>query len=421
MTVARGSVLCVLLTPWPLHLLEQRHPGLPLAVLDEHTRRVLHVNAQARGAGVVVGFRESAALSRCPELHAEVVSAPVATTAWNELLETLYTRTSDRVESKAQGVAFVTGSPAAACEIAVALRAQVGVAASQEVAHLAALRAKPGTVKDLDPDLEKDYLPLSLAEHLHVLGLTKDQIAHLLFLGVRGLADLMKWSAAQRQAFLGVDTGKRVNRFLKGERTTVVSRYTPLITTEGRLGFDDPLMEPGQVEAALTELVPPLYDELRGRTAAYLTVHADTLGGRLSSTRKLKWPIQASGLQRLALRMLVDGEGEPLKLGLDALTVSLSGLQQPSRQIGLWPSPGELDAVSEVLDRFPTALVRLEWRNPHALTASQQYVWVDWLTGAERVRPMDPRPVDETEVVPVRKEGTAVTALDSVPLFEAGD
>ncbi|WP_407571780.1 Y-family DNA polymerase [Deinococcus altitudinis] len=419
--MARGSVLCVLMTPWPLHLLEQRHPGLPLAVLDEHTRRVLHINAQAREAGVSVGVRESAALSLCPELHAEVVNAPVATTAWNDLLETLHTRTSDRVEARAPGVAFVTGSAAAAREISVALRAQVGIAASQEVAHFAALRACPGTVKELGPALEKDYLPLSMTEHLHVLGLTKDQVAHLLFLGVRGLADLMRWSAAQRQAFLGVETGKRVNRFLKGERTTAVSRYTPLTTAEGRLGFDDPLMEAGEVEAALADLVPPLYEELRGRTAAYLTVHADTLGGRLSSTRKLKWPIQESGIRRLALRMLVDGEGEPLKLGLDALSVSFSGLQQPSRQIGLWPGPGELDVVSEVLDRFPSAFVRLEWRNPHALTAGQQYVWVDWLTGAERVRPMDPRPLVEEEAVPVRKEGAAVTALVSVPLFGASD
>lgn len=410
--MARSSVTCVLLTPWPLHLLEQRWPGLPLAVLGEHDRRVVHVNEQARDAGVGLGFRESAALSRCPELHAEVASGPDAKVAWNDLLETLYARYSDRVEGRTQGVVFLNASLPAAREIAAALHARVGVADSLEVAHLAALRASPGEVRDLDPASEKTYLPLSLTEHLHVLGLTQHQISRLLFLGVRGLADLMKWSAAQRQAFLGVDVGKRVNRFLKGERTLAVARYVPLTTLEGALSFDASLMEPGEVEAALAELTPPLYEELRGRTAAYLTVHADTLGGRLSHTRKLKWPIQPSGLQRLALRDLIDLEA--LKIGVDRLTVSLSGLQQPSRQIGLWPGPGELDAVREVLERFPSALVRAEWRNPHALTAHQQYVWVDWQTGAERARPMDPEPL-QPDVLP------AAPAITAVLLFEASD
>ncbi|WP_407543654.1 Y-family DNA polymerase (plasmid) [Deinococcus radiomollis] len=402
----------MLLTPWPLHLLERRHPGLPLAVLGEHDRRVLYVNDAASAAGVGVGFRESAALSRCPELHAEVMIGPDAKVAWGELLETLYDRYSDRVEGKAQGVAFLNGSLPAAREIAAALHAQVGVAESLEVAHLAALKVGPGEMRELRAEEEKTYLPFSSTGHLHVLGLTRDHVERLLFLGVRGLADLMKWSATQRQAFLGVDIGKRVNRFLKGERTTAVSRYTPLATIDERLAFDGTLMEPGEMAAALDDIVPPLYAELRGRTAAYLTVHADTLGGRLSHTRKLKWPIQASGIQRLILYDLL--EQEALKIGVDALTVSLSGLQQPSRQIGLWPGPGELDAVREVLERFPSALVRVEWRNPHALTTDQQYVWVDWLSGAERSRPMDPRPAPE-ETTPVRSSSIPV------PLFEASD
>ncbi|MGY2893792.1 Y-family DNA polymerase [Deinococcus sp. UYEF24] len=404
---ARSPVLCVLLSPWPLHLLERRWPGLPLAVLGEHDRRVVHANAQALEAGVLPGLRESAALSRCPELHAEVVGAPGAKVAWDELLATLYARYSDRVEGRTPGVVFLNGSLTAAREIAAALRAQVGVAGSLEVAHLAALRTTPGELKELPAGLELTYLPLSETRHLHVLGLSQDQVDRLRFLGVLGLADLMKWSAAQRTAFLGVDAGKRVNRFLKGERTDVVGRYVPLRTVERRLAFVDPLLEPAEAEAALSELVPPLYDGLRGQTAAYLTLHADTLGGRISSTRRLKWPLLESGVRRLALRTLL--EGGALALGLDALTLSFSGLQQPARQIGLWPGPGELDAVREVLERFPTALVRLEWRNPHALVSHAQYAWVDWLTGAERVRPMDPRPVQGRETA--RGHVTAAAVL----------
>lgn len=269
---ARSSVVCALLSPWPLYLLSSQHPGLPLAVLGEHDRRVLHVNKAGRDAGVAIGMRESAALSRCPELHAEVVSGPSAKTAWTELLETLYARYSDRVEGKTTGVVFLSCPASAARELAAALNAQVGVAESLEVAHLAALRAQPGEVREIKFSAEKTYLLLSLTEHLHVLGLTLEQVRKLQFLGVRGLADLMKWSAGQRQAFLGVDVGKRVNRLLKGERNTAVARYVPAQTLEVSLRFDDPLHEPGEIEAALLDLVPDLYAALLGRTAAYLTL-----------------------------------------------------------------------------------------------------------------------------------------------------
>lgn len=388
--MAGSSVACILLGPWPLTLLARQHPGVPVTVLDEHTRRVLHAGPEIRLLGVQPGLRETAALSRCPELHAEVVNGLAASAAWAELTETLYARYSDRVDGRTQGVLYLQVGPVAARELATALHAPVGLAASLEVAHLAALRAKVGEVREIGQNDEKTYLPLSVTAHLQVLGLSENDVTRLEFLGVHGLADLMKWSAAQREAFLGVNVGKRLNRFLRGERTALVARHVPgqVLGTVQR--FDDPLQEPHEAEAALLELVPPLYEGLRGQTAAYLTLHTDTLGGRLSATRKLKWPVQAEGIRRLALRMVTDLGA--LSLGLDTLTLEFSGLQQPSRQVGLWPGPGELDAVREVLERYPTALVRVEWRDPFAYAADAQYVWVDWMTGAERPKLDQPRP-----------------------------
>ena len=46
----------------------------------------------------------STSLSSCPKLHAEVVTAPVAQAAWNDLLEQLYARYSDRVKGREVGV-----------------------------------------------------------------------------------------------------------------------------------------------------------------------------------------------------------------------------------------------------------------------------------------------------------------------------
>ncbi|ULH18045.1 Y-family DNA polymerase (plasmid) [Deinococcus sp. KNUC1210] len=375
-------IACVSLTPWAREVVARRHPGRPVAVLGEGSRRIEHVNDLAAKAGVAVGMRESAALSRCPDLHVEVLSGPVLATAWREFLELLYSRFSDRIESTQQGTVFLKLSLQAARELAVSLQVPVGVADSQEVAQLAALRAKPGEVKDIVGSAEQPLLAITPLQHLWVLGIGAPLTERLSFLGLRCLGDLLAWKVAQRAAFLGAPLSTRLTRFVRGERTRAVQRWQPGEVLAVNLAFDAPLEEPGQAEAALRDLVPGLLEDLRGRTAAYLSVHADTLGGRLSATRKPKWPLDASGLIRTALLTLSDTQALPL--GIDTLTVQLSGFSQASRQVGLWPGVKELDAVREVLDRFPQALVKVQWRDTQAYVHDAQYVWVDWLSGSER-------------------------------------
>jgi hypothetical protein len=389
MVPGRAPIACVLLAPWPLTLLARQHPGVPVAVLGETTRKVVFATQEALEAGVQVGMRETAALSRCPELHAEVVSAPTATAAGAELLELFYARYSDRVEGSAAGIAYLRLRAPAARELAAALHAPVGLGESREVAQLAVLQARAGEVHEVTSEMEKAFLRLSRVDHLRVLGLTPAHVERLHFLGLSTLADLWKWSAAQREAFLGVDVGKQVNRFLRGERSTAVAMYQPARVIEASLSVDAPLHEPGEAELALKDLMPGLLAELRGRTCAYLTVQAGTIGGRLSSTRKLKWPLDAQGLTRVAGLALQDTDA--LALGVDTLTVQLSGLQQPSRMVGLWAGLADLDVTRDLLDRFPEALVKVEWLDPFSYVADAQYQWVDWLTGAVRPGAMTPR------------------------------
>ena len=67
---------------------------------------------------------------------------------------------------------------AAARELAAALHAPVGLAASLEVAQLAALRAKPGEVREVgrSAQAEKLFLSLTPVEHLTTLGLNPAQV-----------------------------------------------------------------------------------------------------------------------------------------------------------------------------------------------------------------------------------------------------
>lgn len=363
----------VMLSPWPLILLSRQHPGVPVAALSE-SRRVLHASPEAGVAGVQSGMRDIAALSRCPELHAEVITAPsaLAAAAWAELLETLYARFSDRVEGRIPGTVYLKLSVPAARELAAALHAPVGLAEGVELAQLAALRAKPGEVREVGSGaVEKAFLSLTPAAHLEVIGLSSVRIERLAFLRVRGLADLMKWSAGQREAFLGVDVGRRVNHFLKGERTTAVQKYVPGRVIEAHMGLDAPLYEPSEAEVVLSELLPPVLAELRGRAAAYLTVQAGTVGGQLSATRKLKGSLDPAGLLRIAGLALNDTGALPL--GVETLTVQLLGIQQPGRRVGLWASLAELEVTRDVLDRFPEALVRVQWLDPFAYATDAQY------------------------------------------------
>ncbi|GHF54293.1 hypothetical protein GCM10017781_33250 [Deinococcus metalli] len=403
-------VACVLLAPWVLTLVEREHPGLPVAVLNE-AGKVVHANAAATLSGVNVGMKEAAALSRCPELHAEVVRAPSAQAAWTELLETLYARYSDRVEGREPGVAYLALGVQGARDLAAALHAPVGHAGSVEVAHLAALRARPGEVREVASQpagkAEEAFLALTPLEHLPALGLTPAHVERLRFLGLRGLADLLKWSAAQREAFLGVDIARGLQRFLKGQRTTVVGRHTPGQVIEASLSTDQPLMEPGEAQAALAELVPIVWAELRGRTCAYLTLHADTMGGRLSVTRRLKWPLDGTGLERLVVQGLQSSDA--LSLGVDRITVQLSGLAQPSRMVSLWTGVAELQVTTDVLQRFPDALVKVHWLDPFAYIADARYEWVDWLTGEVRPTPLTPpRPAPASRA---RRHETAVNRV----------
>ncbi|WP_420594271.1 Y-family DNA polymerase [Deinococcus sp.] len=400
-------IACVLLTPWALHVAQRQHPGVPLAILSQG-RRVSEANVLALDAGVTLSMTSVAALSRCPELHLEPLDPPALQVAWRELQETLYARYSPRVDGAVPGLAYLHATPSQARELAAALSVPVGLAPSQEVAYLAALRAQPGEVREVPAD-DTLFLSLTPTAHLHVLGLNASQLEKLEFLGMRGLADLLKWSAAQRQAFLGVDTSKRLQRFLKGERTTKVAAFVPSEVIEATLSVDAPLTEPGQAEAALADLMPPLLDTLRNRTCAYLTIKADTVAGILSETIPLKVGLDERGLVRAALVALE--RSDALLLGVDRLEVQLSGLMQPARQVGLWPDVRELDAVRAVLDRFPQGLVKVQWRDVHAYAADARYAWVDWLSGVERFTPMTPPP----QQIPVAVPRSGHT----VPLFGA--
>ena len=114
-------------------------------------------------------------------------------------------------------------------------------------------------------------------------------------------------------------------------------------------------------------------------------LRARTPLGWLEGAREVKEAIRdGKGLSRLSLLALGDSGAAPL--GIERLELVLSGLHLPSRQVGLWPSVRELDAVEHLLRRFPEALVRASWRDELSYASECRSQWLDFKSGEPRVR-----------------------------------
>lgn len=384
------GVACLRLEPFALHLLRHGRPDVPLAALDERGR-VLSADAAARRAGVTPGLRLHAAVSRCPDLHAEHLPAPRLAGAWAETLDALHLH-SPRVEDAGTGRAYLTLTGQAARELATALGAGIGRAESREVALLAALGAARGEVREVVAPAEAAFLARVPVAHLTVLGLPERQIERLTFLGLNTLGDLGRWSAAQRRAFLG-EAAAPISRLLRGERSRSVALYRPREVLEASLGVETPMRQPGEWAAAVRDLTPGLHAALAGRTTTYLTLRALTPLGWLTGTRRLKEAPSDRSLARAADQLLLDFGKPSLEYGVERLVLELSGLAQPARQVGLWPSAHDLNAGQAVLERYPRALVRLDWLDPDAYVFDARYRWVGLADGEVRELPNAPQGV----------------------------
>ncbi len=137
-------------------------------------------------------------------------------------------------------------------------------------------------------------------------------------------------------------------------------------------------------------LVEKLVALLDGKAASRLSVIALSHGLELKATRFSKAPLQRTGeVTRLALLTLEDTRAQPL--GIDALSVELSGLTQPAKQGTLWPQKERLErAVAAVEARFPNAVLKLSQDDPYSLASEHNIRFVVRSTGEEVSREAGP-------------------------------
>lgn len=374
--------MAALFEPFPLWLAVWETPSLEAVPLVSLQRgKVVHASKAAKQLGVTPGASLATALTKAPDLEAVEAASPYLTASWERLIEEI-SGLSLALESLMQGRLLMELEPSDAAQLAESYRVRVGLANSAEVAVIAALISSPGRVRQVVVEQQErliDALPLYV---LKGLGLNAGVLERLGWLGIERVGQLRAWKKPQVLAYLGAE-GKELFPYLFGPYRTHLGRYTPAPHIRVRLTFDEPLSEPYMLHPALGQLVEELVDLLNGKAASRLSVTALSHGLELKATRLSKAPLQRAGeITRLALLTLEDTVAQPL--GIDALTVELSGLTRPAYQGALWPQKERLErAVAAIEARFPKAILKLSQDDPYSLASEHNIRFVVRSTGEE--------------------------------------
>lgn len=375
-------VVALHLEPFPIWVGRNQNPswkGRLVAALAHD--RITAVDSLARKAGISVGMRSTAAVSKLPNLHLYPVDTPALQAAWETVLEDLQIF-SPWLEPLHPGRVLLRMGAVEARILAEVYGARVGVSRYREIAELAALAAFEGQARVVEDCLEQsqtDRMPLYL---LKGVGLTGRSLEWLNNLGQHTVGELRGWSQEQLRRTL--PEFKALKPYLLGPWGQKVNRFKPPEHIKVTHSFAVEALEPFEFEPILQQLAERLSAELRDRdkAASRLRITVLACGNQYTATRLSKEPLkQAKKLYRVARLALEDTLA--LGLPLQRLSLEISALSRPALQEGLWESRGLRErAVEMVAERFPEVWVKEQILDPYALSADQRSRMVRVLDGA---------------------------------------
>ena len=374
--------MAALFEPFPLWLSEWETPSLAnVSLVSRHKSRVVHASAAAKALGIKAGSSLATALGKVPELEIVASESPYLTASWERLVEELsgLTRT---LETPSLGRLLMDLEPADAAQLAETYRVRVGLAQSVEVATLAALVSSPGKVRMVPAERQDALLGALPLYVLKGVGLSQRALDDLGWLGLNRVGELRAWSRAQAAAYLA-RAGKSVTPYLYEPYRTYLGRYTPPPRLNARLALDKPECEPFVLDPALYRLCADLVTRLGDKAASRLSVTALSQGLEYRATRIAKLPLRdLAPALRLAQLALADTQAQPL--GIDTLSVTLSGLSRPAEQGRLWPRKERAAFAVEVVEaRFPGSILKLVQDDPYSLASEHNVRFIARITGEE--------------------------------------
>lgn len=368
-------VVAVVVEPFALWLAERRTPELaraPLVVCEEG--RVRHANPAARRHGIDLGMRLAGARMRAPALVVTPGEEPDLADGWRGLVRELLGWTP-WLEAGRRGRAFLRIGAREAETLAVRLRARVGVADDVEMAELAALGARPGRARTVPPGGGAAFLARLPLRFLRGVGLGEADLIRLQWLGIATASDLATWSAAQLRAYLGEPQAAALLPYLHGPRRARLANARLPQVLRRSLAFERPLFEPADLEPALDDLSRALAVALRGRAARHVTVATEGGGGPRRASRLAKRPLRAAGQIRQQALFALRDTGAAAH-GVEGLALELAAPERLAEEVGLWDAARQRATAADLLlERFPHALSRVVWDDPHAPAGDLAWHW----------------------------------------------
>ncbi|HEX7005323.1 MAG TPA: hypothetical protein VF168_14155 [Trueperaceae bacterium] len=367
-------IAALVLEPLELWWAQRNSPelrGLPLVTSEQN--RVIHATPEARREGVVPGMALSGARLRCQALRVVEVSEAELQAAWESVLNELH-GLSPFLDGSRRGRLLLRVSAAEARMVAESYRVRVGHATTCEIAELAALSARAGSCRVLPEGSETHFLAKLPLRFLKGVGLSGYSLQRLGWLGLTSAGELASWRPGQLRAFLGGEA-RLLGPYLHGPRRERLPLAQPPRALKRQIRFEEPVFEPGPLEAAVERLAGALEEALAGRASGRLTLSAEVTGVQMRATRFAKKPLRARReIALLAGLALADTGAAPV--GIEALSLELPEPALVARQGSLWLARERREAAwEELLGRFPRAAVEVEWLDPYAESSDLAWRW----------------------------------------------
>jgi protein ImuB len=369
--VARWA--CVDIPALPLQLLLQRHPdwaGIPAAVVDkDHPQgRLLWVNEQARGLGILPGMRYAAALALSRDLRAGVVDSGEI----DRGVERLTARLRDfspEVESceDASGVFWLDGEGlgrlfasaskwgrdihAAIRELGFTARVVVGFTRYGTYAVAVQAGANPSVVVFRDPVQEQQAARDTPLDRIGLDPRVRDDLDKL---GVRTLREFLELPAGELHERFGEQTSQ-VHRMASGAAWAPLRPQHERERFVGRLELGYPDDDLPRLLFCVKQLLDPLLARLAARGEA---VRALRVGLFLETRTTLEETVRPAAPTRDAaqlidlVRLWLERAAPPAKV--EEIEMEALGVPLAAEQRGLWVETPRRDpeAASRALARL---------------------------------------------------------------------
>jgi len=354
-------ICCALFEPfaiWHSYRLEPKLANTPLITVQGG--RVAELSVLAKQAGIETGMSIQGAKSLCPDVQIIATSPETLEQAWQQILEQLYAF-SNRIESYRPGLVFLDLKTHEIKQLKEYFSCKIAAADNRQDAHLLALIDSGINNKNIsNPQKLIDNIPLA---SLQSLGLQKQNIERLKWLGVRHFGQLKKWSKSQLQLFLQEDSKLLIN-YLYNKDSSNIRLFKPKETVKESFYFEDAVFEPYRLEPVLQLLADKVVSKLEGRAAKRLNLTLKAMGMAFTVSKISKLDLREKEvIFRLTKQALEDSGAQGL--GIDEIRLELTAIYRPGRQLSLWRTKENREnAIQAVERRFPNSMLHFELLNP---------------------------------------------------------